>query len=367
MKVSSLTEKQLEQLIDLLLKCEAVNEPTAWSLVIRCLPGEISSNIPYSALLYARVGWALYTCSRFPGGVTRLLNALRRMEGDTFAMRNINEFIKRSPPAEDLLDFIGESSSGSLPDEWRISAGTELNDRFIVGKKIASNNYSNTYEGWQKSTGNKVSIRVLAPLLSEEENIRSRFRRESSLILLLHHPNIAKIIDYDASVAGFLYFVMEELKGNVLYEIMNIESSLHWRRVTGIIYQLCCALTEIHKSDIVHRDIGPWNIFLNQKPDCDEVKLIGFTMAKILQDSTFSRVIPRPIATTASSHILGSEFYAAPEQLLHHEASRQTDIYSLGTLAYALLTGNIPFYDSENIVDITRHRMTEMPPPPLAF
>ncbi|MEQ8659790.1 MAG: serine/threonine-protein kinase, partial [Gammaproteobacteria bacterium] len=176
------------------------------------------------------------------------------------------------------------------------------------------------------------------------------FFNEAQTAGLLKHPNITAI--YDAGVdRGYYYIVMEYVHGGgTLERHTKADTLLPIESVTSLLYQCAMALAYAHKRGVVHRDIKPRNILLT--PD-GEAKISDFGVA----------VTPEAARASTPEHA-GSPLYMAPEQIRREPASAQSDLFSLGVVAYELLTGRHPFH-GENL-DAIEHRILNSTPPRLA-
>jgi serine/threonine protein kinase len=186
----------------------------------------------------------------------------------------------------------------------------------------------------------RVAIKVLLPQFNSNETIIRRFLDEARAVNRIGHPGIVRIHDcvLDDKVGACL--VMEYLEGETLLKKIQDHGRLASDAVVRILQQACSALTAAHEVGIIHRDLKPANIFAIADPDVvggERVKILDFGIAKLLEDQS-------PDGNTATGMLLGSPQYMSPEQCL--DAKRvdfRTDVYSLGAIAYALLSGRLPF------------------------
>jgi serine/threonine-protein kinase len=185
------------------------------------------------------------------------------------------------------------------------------------------------------------AIKLIAPDRAGEPKALARFEREVRTTARLSHPNTVEIYDYGRTDDGTLYYVMEFLSGLSLADLVERHGPLPPGRVIFLLRQACGALAEAHAVGLVHRDLKPANIFAARRGNLhDFVKLLDFGL-----------VLPRPDPSTAEpsrdNHIVGSPLYMAPEQATGAERpDARADLYSLGAVAYYLLTGRAPFIGS---------------------
>ena len=186
-----------------------------------------------------------------------------------------------------------------------------------------------------------------------------RFEREVTLTATLSHPNTIEIFDYGRTEDGTYYYVMEYLPGLNLAELVQRHGPLPPGRAVYLLRQVCGALREAHAAGLIHRDIKPSNIFAARRGGMDDV-------AKLLD---FGLVLPattsRPAHLSDEGTILGTPLFMSPEQVMGgHELDARSDIYSLGAVAYYLLTGRPPFDDGGAIGVMIAHARDPVVPPP---
>lgn len=205
----------------------------------------------------------------------------------------------------------------------------------------------------------KVAIKTLHAHYAREPEVIARFERECSLVCQLEHPNTIQFFDYGQSQNGDLFIVMEYVEGNSLADILEAEAPLSQERVVFILHQICGALEEAHRRGIVHRDLKPQNIMLTTRAgQADFVKLLDFGIAK----SQSSEGAQASLLTQQGT-VLGTPAYMSPEQFRGGLADTRSDIYSLGLIAYEMLTGKRPFHSDTPWGWATQHMTAE----PLPF
>jgi serine/threonine protein kinase len=208
-----------------------------------------------------------------------------------------------------------------------------------------------------------VAIKLIQREL-ESRHILERFQREQQMLANMHHPNIAQIIDAGATDTGFLYIAMEHVQGEQILDYCQThQSSL--RVKIGLMIQCCLAIQHAHQKGTIHRDIKPSNVMVTVVDGEPVVKVIDFGIAKALFSESPVTTDDLPTSTQLVKHgltqvgiSLGTPPYMSPEQYSTDSVNVDTrsDIYSLGALMYALLTGAPPFDPSE----IERMRFGEL-------
>ena len=183
------------------------------------------------------------------------------------------------------------------------------------------------------------AVKLIHPHRASDPHLLQRFEREVQATAQLTHTNTVEMFDYGHTEDGTFYYVMEYLPGLSLAELVEKHGPLPPARAVHLLMQTCDALSEAHSRGLIHRDIKPGNIFSAQRGGYyDVAKLLDFGLAKpISADSV-------PVQLTQDGSITGSPLYMSPEQAIgDSEPDERSDIYSLGAVAYYLLTGRPPF------------------------
>jgi predicted Ser/Thr protein kinase len=224
--------------------------------------------------------------------------------------------------------------------------GTEVAG-FRIESVLGRGGMSVVYVAEQMRLARKVALKVLTTELAWDEQFRERFVRESHIAATIDHPNIIPI--YDAGEAdGLLYIAMRFVQGPDLREILK-RGTLGVGRTIFLIEQLASALDAAHAHSLVHRDVKPGNILIEESTD--HAYLTDFGVAK----QTTARGL------TSTGHFLGTVEYAAPEQIEGGPVDARTDVYALGCVLYESLTGSPPF--SHGTEHAVLHAHLVDPPP----
>lgn len=204
-----------------------------------------------------------------------------------------------------------------------------------------------------------VAIKVIRPGKADDPQALGRFEREVRATAKLSHWNSIEIFDYGRTDDGTFYYVMEYLPGLSLSELVDRHGPLPAARAIHLLTQTCDALSEAHSHGLIHRDIKPGNIFSAERGGVHDVaKLLDFGLAKPLSDDK------APVQLTQDGAITGSPLFMSPEQALgDSEPDARSDIYSLGAVAYYLLTGAPPFDGDRPIKIILAHAHDPVVPP----
>ncbi|MFO7180538.1 MAG: protein kinase, partial [Pseudomonadota bacterium] len=217
------------------------------------------------------------------------------------------------------------------------------------------------YVGEQQmgSTVRKVAIKTLHQHLSREPSVLARFHRECGTVAELEHPNTIKVYDFGSTTDGRLYIAMEFVAGRSLAAVIEAEKRLAPDRVVKILRQVCGALDEAHGKGIIHRDLKPDNVVLTDRAgETDFVKVLDFGIAARSESGDAQR----EQKLTQQGMVLGTPPYMSPEQFTGKALDARSDVYSLGVMAYEMLTGRLPFHAETPWEWATQH-MTAQPMP----
>ncbi len=251
------------------------------------------------------------------------------------------------------------SSCGALlsvePGEGLV--GQTLGGRYAVRRVIGEGGMGVVYEAEQRMGSHlrKVAIKTLLPELSHDHALVSRFYRECGTVAQLEHPNTIRFYDFGETPDGALYIAMEFVSGQALTDAIA-QGPMPAARVLKILRQVCGALHEAHGLGIIHRDLKPDNIILTDRAgERDVVKLLDFGIAARTGPNAEGQT-----KLTQQGTVLGTPPYMSPEQLAGQPLDGRSDIYSLGVIAYEMLTGQLPF-DADSPWMWAHKHMTEPP------
>lgn len=225
--------------------------------------------------------------------------------------------------------------------------GKRINDRYKIIELIGGGGMSNVYLAHDMILNRDVAVKILRYDISNEEEFHRRFQREALSATSLAHPNIVSI--YDVGEDGDMhYIVMEYIKGKTLKQYINEFSPLSPARSVQIMKQLTSAIAHAHENQIIHRDIKPQNILVDQDGN---VKITDFGIATSLSATSY----------TKTNSVIGTVHYLSPEQARGGNATKKSDIYALGIVLYELLTGELPFSGESAVSIALKHLQTETP------
>jgi serine/threonine-protein kinase len=214
--------------------------------------------------------------------------------------------------------------------------------QYLLTRPLGSGGMGEVYLAEHRLLKRPCAVKLIRPEQAGDALSLQRFEREAQATAALTHPATVQVYDYGIAEDGTFYYVMEYLPGITLEELLAREGPQPPKRVIHILSQLCGALQEAHTRGLVHRDIKPGNVMLGERSGVGDVaKLLDFGLVAPIRSG--SGVIAEG-ATTQSGMILGTPEYMSPEQCGGDgEIGPASDLYSLGALAFTLLTGRSPF------------------------
>jgi serine/threonine protein kinase len=218
--------------------------------------------------------------------------------------------------------------------------GKTLFDRYEVLEVLGESAMALVLKAREVQTQRLVAIKTVTP---HDPEIVKRFAQEVQLHGRLKHKNIVEAIDCLEAQGGRAFFIMEFLYGASLRHILQSQKRIDNEEDLGsIILQVCDALEHAHSSGVLHRDLKPGNIFLLEKDNKLNVKVLDFGIAKPLGQQT---------GLTQAGYAVGSPLYMSPEQCRGQKVDFRSDVYSMAILAYEMTTGNLP-YAGHNIMTV---------------
>jgi serine/threonine-protein kinase len=229
--------------------------------------------------------------------------------------------------------------------------GTTLNQYQILDE-LGRGGMAVVYKAWQASLRRYVAIKLMLPQLLSDQEFVGRFRQEAVVAANLNHPNIVTIYEV-GEYQSRPFIVMEHITGRSLEEIILSEGAISLERAISILFQVADALDFAHARQFIHRDIKPANILVGPE---DKAVITDFGIAKALEGSGAT------VKLTSTGTIIGSPAYMSPEQVLDQGVDYRTDLYSLGLVAYEMLSGRAPFHGSTTAL---LYAQVNTPPPRL--
>ena len=230
--------------------------------------------------------------------------------------------------------------------------GQIVKDRYEILEILGEGGMAFVYKARDTQLERLVAIKTLKPNYVNQETFVERFKREAKTAANLNHPNIVQIFDWGIEDEPF--FVMEYIEGNTLTSIIAKNRTISLSDILFIGAQVSSGLHAAHEKGLVHRDIKPGNIMIT--PD-GKVKVTDFGIVSLQNEES---------DITKTGSILGTASYISPEQAQGKPVSIESDLYSLGTVLYELISGKPPFAGDTPISTATKH-LTERPEKPSSF
>lgn len=224
-----------------------------------------------------------------------------------------------------------------------------LNDRYRLDELVGEGGMAVVYRGYDLVLNRDVAVKLLRDQYGSDENFLARFDREAQSAARLSHPNIVNVYDVGQD-HNVRYIVMEHIEGPNLKDLIRRQGPFTVDGAAFIIRQIANGLDFAHARDLVHRDIKPQNILVD---NTGNVKVVDFGIAKGISDSNL----------TEAGTGMGTVHYVSPEQARGEQATPTSDVYSTGVVLFEMLTKTIPF-DADSPVGVAMQHVNSVPPPP---
>jgi eukaryotic-like serine/threonine-protein kinase len=225
--------------------------------------------------------------------------------------------------------------------------GEVVADRYELEELVGTGGMSSVFKARDRLLERDVALKILHEHYVADADYVERFRREARAVAQLAHPNIVTVIDRGEE-GGRQFIVFEYVDGENLKQVITHEGPLPVRETVELALQIARALGYAHERGIVHRDVKPQNVILNED---GRAKVTDFGIARSVDVD----------GVTQTGAVLGTSDYIAPEQAQGLPVDAQTDVYSLGVVLYELLTGELPFR-GEGFVAVAMQHVNEPPP-----
>jgi len=223
---------------------------------------------------------------------------------------------------------------------------------YRIEERIGRGGMGTVYSGVHETTGERAAIKVLSSTSADETNFRDRFKLEIETLKQLKHPHIVQLLG-EGVQDGQLFFVMELVDGRSLQDELQAGRRFTWQEVVNITIQICQALKHAHDHGVIHRDLKPANLLRTAD---GQIKLTDFGIAKLFGSTQL----------TADGSVVGTADFMAPEQAERRPTTPRTDLFSLGTVMFALLARRPPFA-GDSLPQVVHKLCFEKPPPVRRF
>jgi len=252
--------------------------------------------------------------------------------------------------------------------EW--SDGTIVRGKYQIMGKVGQGGMAAVYKAMHVRFKEPRALKVINPELANDANFVRRFEQEAIITRKLQHPNAVRVDDIDEAEDGRPFIVMEYIEGRNLKDVIEQEAPMPVARVCSIVKQVAAALDAAHRLGLVHRDIKPANIALVRHGEgsddpSERVKVLDFGIAK-LKEAHLEESRVQHETLTGTGMVIGTPAYMSPEQakgLKGEQFDGRSDLYSLGVVAYQMLTGDLPLKADSTLELLMAHINT--PPKPI--
>jgi CheY-like chemotaxis protein/tRNA A-37 threonylcarbamoyl transferase component Bud32 len=254
-------------------------------------------------------------------------------------------------------EFCDDDREQLITEKLDPALGTVFGERYEIESVIGSGGMSVVYKAKHKLMNKVVAIKLMDPRLVRQQIAVRRFQLEAQAASRLNHPNVIVVHDFGITPDEQPYMVMDFLGGRSLQDILDERPQLDPPRAKRIFTQCASGLAHAHQFGVVHRDVKPNNIIIDQDHAGEEiVKIVDFGIAKLVSeaDSKQQRL-------TRAGEFFGTSMYMSPEQCRGKDVDRRADIYSLGCVMFESLTG-LPPFEGENDLDTIQMHLSAEPP-----
>ncbi|MFP2959983.1 serine/threonine-protein kinase, partial [Myxococcus sp. 1LA] len=203
--------------------------------------------------------------------------------------------------------------------------------RYRILEQLGSGGMSVVYKGLDTALDREVAVKVLHPHLAGKDESRRRLAREARAVAKLHHPNILEVFDFSAADAQDAFIVTEYIRGQTLKTFLDEGPMEPPELAAMVIHELAAALAHAHEAGVIHRDLKPENVMVRED---GVLKLMDFGIARLMDIEE---------RMTVTGTLVGSPAHMAPEIIEGLEAGPTADVFSVGIMFYAAMTGRLPF------------------------
>ncbi|PYT20967.1 MAG: hypothetical protein DMG57_40310 [Acidobacteria bacterium] len=284
-------------------------------------------------------------------------NASFQLEADTLVDPPANPPKKPTTTSDQQETIAGATGwsdpiqpSIATPESGPLSAGMVLGDRYEILKALGEGGMGAVYKARDLELGRLLALKVIRPDLANRPDILRRFKQELILARQVTHKNVVRIFDLGMA-GGYKFITMDYIEGRDLKTVLEHRTKLPPEEAVPIFQQICRGLEAAHTEGVVHRDLKPQNIMVD---DQARVWVMDFGLARSLELSGMTR----------TGALLGTPDYMSPEQARSQKVDARSDLFSLGVIFYETLTGQLP-YLADTVMAAMLKRCQEAPIPPV--
>jgi len=220
--------------------------------------------------------------------------------------------------------------------------------RYVLLEKLGEGGMATVYNAYDTRLDRNIALKMILPSRQSSKIFLDRFKIEAKALAQLSHSNIVKVLDYGEE-EGVPYLVMEYVPGGSLKE--SLYGAIPWAHAARILAPIARALEYVHQQKIIHRDVKPSNILLDEN---DQPMLSDFGVVKLIETN-------ETVDLAATGVGVGTPEYMAPEQGMGKEVDFRADIYALGVVFYEMVTGQKPYTGESSMSVVIQHVTGHMP------
>ena len=235
--------------------------------------------------------------------------------------------------------------------------GRLLDRRYRIGPRIARGGMASVYEATDTRLDRLVAVKVMHPGMGDDDEFAARFVREARSAARLSHPNVVGVFDQGAD-DGVVFLAMEYVPGHTLRDVIRKEAPMSPARALSLLEPVTSALAAAHRAGLIHRDVKPENVLIEDTRSGSRVKVADFGLAKAVSADTQH--------TVTGGVLIGTVSYLAPELVVDGRADARADVYAAGVVLYEMLTGHKPHEGESPIAVAYKHVHTDVPAPSAA-
>lgn len=258
-----------------------------------------------------------------------------------------SRFCKNCATPLPLLEEIVEAPTKTFMKEIQeLAPGSTFAGRYQVIEELGKGGMGRVYKAMDLEINERVALKVIKPDIAEDKRTIERFQNEIKFARKISHKNVCRMYHLSKE-RDTHYIVMEYVQGETLKSMIRMTRQLSTWTAVNIAKQVCEGLTEAHRLGVIHRDLKPQNVMIDQE---GIARIMDFGIARSL----------RTKGATAPGVMIGTPEYMSPEQVEGQETDQRSDIYALGVILYEMLTGRLPFEGKTSLSVALKHK-TDIP------